>query len=420
MKLFSRFLTEAESSKVADQARKLNLKSDGHGGWYDSRGEFVAKTEGGKLKFYNQRQRAGQDPPQKRGGQQAQAAPQGKGGVAQLTRERKPKADANKSDLDRTLDTLTVVFGRFNPPTAGHEKLLRAAEKAAAGGDLKIYPSRTVEPKKNPIDPDMKVSYMRKMFPQFEDEIINDPEMRSIFNVLIAADEEGYKSNNIVVGEDRLGEFESLATKYNGSEYFDFPDGIRTISAGPREDDAEGVEGISSSKLRKAVVDDDFKAFKKGLPKSINDGDAQALFDAVRTGMNVKKVGKKEAKELWQIAPRLDQKTLREKYVTKKIFRINDIVENLNTGMVGEIIRRGTNYLICVTKENVMFKSWIKDLSEETKVIPASKTGIYGVPAKKREVGTPSHRKYAQSMVAGQEEIKNFNIKEFINKYRKK
>ena len=420
MKLFSRFLTEAESSKVADQARKLNLKSDGHGGWYDSRGEFVAKTEGGKLKFYNQRQRAGQDPPQKRGGQQAQASPQGKGGAAQLPRERKPKADANKSDLDRTLDTLTVVFGRFNPPTAGHEKLLKAAEKAAAGGDLKIYPSRTVEPKKNPIDPDMKVSYMRKMFPQFEDEIINDPEMRSIFNVLIAADEEGYKSINIVVGADRLGEFESLATKYNGSEYFDFPDGIRTISAGPREDDAEGVEGISSSKLRKAVVDDDFKAFKKGLPKSINDGDAQSLFDAVRTGMNVKKVGKKEAKELWQIAPRLDQKTLREKYVTKKIFRINDIVENLNTGMVGEIIRRGTNYLICVTKENVMFKSWIKDLSEETKVIPASKTGIYGVPAKKREVGTPSHRKYAQSMVAGQEEIKNFNIKEFINKYRKK
>ena len=83
MKLFSRFITEAESSKVADQARKLNLKSDGHGGWYDSRGEFVAKTEGGKLKFYNQRQRAGQDPPQKRGGQHAQAAPQGNGGAAE-------------------------------------------------------------------------------------------------------------------------------------------------------------------------------------------------------------------------------------------------------------------------------------------------------------------------------------------------
>ena len=409
MKLFSRFLVEAESSKVSDQAKKLNLKSDGHGGWYDSRGEFVAKTEGGKLKFYNQRQRAGQDPPQNRGGQQAQGGQAKGGAAAPPPRERKPKADANKSDLDKTLDTLTVVFGRFNPPTAGHEKLLQAAEKASAGGDLKIYPSRTVEPKKNPIDPDMKVSYMRKMFPQFEDEIINDPEMRSIFNVLIAASEEGYKSINIVVGADRLGEFESLATKYNGSEYFDFPDGIKTISAGPREDDAEGVEGISSSKLRKAVVDDDFKAFKKGLPKSIDDGDAMALFDAVRTGMQVKKPGNKEVKELWQIAPRLDQQTLREKYVTKKVFKIGDIVESLNTGMVGEIIRRGANHLICVTEDNEMFKSWIKDVTESV----VNGTTISGVPANQRLVGTDKHFKYVASLVPGS----SWGI-QFINKYK--
>ncbi len=100
MKLFSRFLTEAESSKVSDQARKLNLKSDGHGGWYDSRGEFVAKTEGGKLKFYNQRQRAGQDPPQNRGGQQAQGGQAQGGAAAPPPRERKPKADA-KIDMER-------------------------------------------------------------------------------------------------------------------------------------------------------------------------------------------------------------------------------------------------------------------------------------------------------------------------------
>ena len=412
MKLFSRFLVEAESSKVSDQAKKLNLKSDGHGGWYDSRGEFVAKTEGGKLKFYNQRQRAGQDPPQNRGGQQAQGGAQAKGGAAAPPpRERKPKADANKSDLDKTLDTLTVVFGRFNQPTAGHEKLLQAAEKASAGGDLKIYPSRTVEPKKNPIDPDMKVSYMRKMFPQFEDEIINDPEMRSIFNVLIAASEEGYKSINIVVGADRLGEFESLATKYNGSEYFDFPDGINTISAGPREDDAEGVEGISSSKLRKAVVDDDFKEFKKGLPKSIDDGDAQALFDAVRTGMQVKKPGNKEAKELWQIAPRFDQQTLREKYVTKKLFKIGDVVESLNTGMVGEIIRRGTNYLICVTEQDNMFKSWIRDVMEYTEVVMNNRMRDKKHP--NTLIGTTGYLKNAMA-ATGTKKIRNF-----INKYRK-
>ena len=62
MKTFLRFISEA-TSKASEQARKLNLKSDGHGGWLDSKGEFVAKTEGSKLKFYNQRQRAGQDPP---------------------------------------------------------------------------------------------------------------------------------------------------------------------------------------------------------------------------------------------------------------------------------------------------------------------------------------------------------------------
>ena len=157
----------------------------------------------------------------------------------------------------------------------------------------------------------MKISYMRKMFPKFEEQIINDPQMRSIFDVLISASEEGYTSINIVVGADRLGEFESLATKYNG-ELYDFEE-IRTISAGPREDDAEGVEGVSASKLRKAVVDDDYKKFKSGLPKGIDDGDGQALFNAVRIGMGVKARAKvKEEFADWRIAPRLDQKTLRE------------------------------------------------------------------------------------------------------------
>ena len=418
MKLFSRFLTEAESSKVADQARKLNLKSDGHGGWYDSRGEFVAKTEGGKLKFYNQRQRAGQDPPQNRGGQQAQGGQAKGGAAAPPPRERKPKADANKSDLDKTLDTLTVVFGRFNPPTAGHEKLIKHAEKVAAGGDLKIYPSRTQDSSKNPIDPDMKVSYMRKMFPDFEEQIINDSEMRSIFNVLIAAAEEGYKGIQIVVGADRLGEFESLATKYNGDLY-NF-DEIKTISAGPREDDAEGVEGVSSSKQRKAVMDDDYTTFKRGLPKGMDDADGQALFDAVRTGLSQKKDKKKkdveEEIDLWMVAPKLDPRGLRENYFRKNIFNIGDMVESLNTGLIGKIIRRGTNYLISVTEENVMFKSWTHDLAEYTEKHMERRMRDEIHP--NMLVGTGGARKNAQAMVHGQKKIKNFNIKEFINKYK--
>ena len=418
MKSFLRFLGEASTSKASEQARKLNLKSDGHGGWLDSKGEFVAKTEGGKLKFYNQRQRPGQDPPQPKGlntpnaTQERPAAAQAPAPVA-----KQKSAEPEGSDLDHALDTLTVVFGRLNPPTKGHEKLLQQAEKAAAGGDLKIYPSRTQDNKKNPIDPDMKVSYMRKMFPDYEEQIINDPEMRSIFHVLVTAAEEGYTGINIVVGADRLGEFENLATKYNGDLY-NFKE-IKTISAGPRDDDAEGVEGVSSSKQRKAVMDDDYQAFKRGLPSGMDDADGQALFDAVRTGLSQKKDKKsKEVEEeidLWMVAPKLDPRGLRENYFRKKIFNIGDMVESLNTGLVGEIIRRGTNYLISVTKENVMFKSWTHDLAEYSEKKMERRMRDKTHP--NMLVGTGGARKNVQAMVHGSE-IKNFNIKEFINKYK--
>ena len=113
----------------------------------------------------------------------------------------------------------------------------------------------------------MKVSFMKKMFPDFAEVIINDDEMKSIFDVLVAANEAGYKNINIIVGSDRQSEFENLATKYNG-ELYDF-ENIRVISAGVRDADAEGVEGMSASKMRKAVIDDDFKSFRSGTPKEL-------------------------------------------------------------------------------------------------------------------------------------------------------
>ena len=155
-----------------------------------------------------------------------------------------------------------------------------------------------------------------------------------------------------------------------------------------------------------------------GMPKSVKDADSQAIFDAVRTGMKVKKKKAKEVTELWTIAPRLDQRGLREQYVNENIFRIGDIVESLNTGLVGRIIRRGTNHLICLTNEENMFKSWIRDVMEYTEVRMKSRMRDKNHP--NMLVGTTGYRKNAQSMVAGQEKILNFNIKEFINKYRKK
>ena len=426
MKNLLQFLTEARTSRASEQAQKLNLKSDGHGSWFDSRGKLVAVTEKGRLKFTSKKPGAAQDEgPVK---QMATARADDKLAGAPLQKKPAPKAKKPEKPGDakpRGSDDLTIAFGRFNPPHRGHEKLIKAADKAAAGGDMKIYPSRTQDKKKNPIDPDMKVSYMRKMFSDYEDNIINDPQMRTIFDVLVAAAEEGYKSITIVAGADRIGEFESNAVKYNGDLY-DFEE-IRSVSAGPREDDAPGVEGDSASKQRKSVVDNDYKKFKSRLPAEMDDGDGMALFNAVRIGMGVKAAAKvKEEFADWQIAPKLDQKTLREQYVTKQIFNIDDEVENLNTGLVGKIIRRGTNYLIAVTEGNVMFKSWIKDLMEAQepkfteRKIPF--TTVSGVTSDKRLVGTDELRKYAQSMVPGQEKIMGMdikNIKNFINKHRK-
>ena len=410
MKTLFQFLNEARVSQASMEAKKLNLTSDGHGSWRDSRGKLVAKTENGKLKMLTAQERAAEEGGGERQKKPEEVKAQPKAAAPQAAKMKAKPEDAEKSGM--MSNDITVVFGRFNPPTIGHEKLLQAAEKAAQGGDFKIYPSRTQDPKKNPLDPDMKVSYMRKMFPKYEEQIVNDSEMISIFNVLTTAYEEGYKNVNIIVGADRQAEFENLANKYN-KDLYDFKQ-IRVISAGVRDADAEGVEGMSASKMRKAVMDDDFEAFKKGTPKGINDGETRTLFDAVRAGMGVKK--KKEVKELWQIAPRYDQKGLRENYIKKKVFRLGDIIESLSTGLIGKIIRRGTNYLISVSESKVMFKSWIHDVMEYTEKKMEGRMRDKTHP--NYLVGTGGYRKNAQAKVAGQGKIKNFNIEQFINKYK--
>jgi len=164
---------------------------------------------------------------------------------------------------------------------------------------------------------------------------------------------------------------------------------------------------MSASKLRKAVQDDDFDTFRRGIPKSLKDADTQAVFDAVRTGMGGKKKKVTESYKLWEIAPKYDNKGLRENYVQGLIYKIGDIVESLNTGLIGEIIRRGTNHLICVTKENYMFKSWVKDVMETVK--PGENN------ANQRLVGTDAYLKYVQSMTPG-----SSYGRQFINKYKKK
>jgi len=409
MKTLFQFLNEARVSQASQEAKKLNLTSDGHGSWRDSRGRLVAKTVQGKLKMLTAQERAAEEGGKDKAKKPEEVKAQPKAAAPQSAQMKTKKPEEAQSGM--MSNDITVVFGRFNPPTIGHEKLLQAAEKAAQGGDFKIYPSRTQDAKKNPLDPDMKVSFMRKMFPKYEDQIVNDAEMISIFNVLTTAYEEGYKNVNIIVGADRQAEFENLANKYN-KDLYDFKQ-IRVISAGVRDADAEGVEGMSASKMRKAVADDDYEAFKKGTPKGLNDGETRSLYDAVRAGMGVKK--KEEVKELWQIAPRYDQKGLRENYVKKKVFRMGDVVESLSTGLIGKIIRRGTNYLISVTESNVMFKSWIHDVMEYTETKMERRMRDKTHP--NYLVGTGGYRKNVMAKM-GVKKIQNFNVEQFINKYK--
>jgi len=425
MKSFFQFLSEASASTAVQQAERMGLVGDGHGGWYDPKTkEFVAKTEKGQLKFYNKRQRVGQDPAQtekeKNLSQPTQEpAPQQQEPVAE-------KPPMVPPEVEKTKGTLTIAFGRFNPPTTGHEKLLDTVAKSSDDGDYIIVPSRSQDKKKNPLDADTKVTIMRQMFPGHSERIVNDPANRTIFDVLKKAHMDGYANVRIVGGGDRVKEFENLSGNYNGKLYTF--DNIEVRSAGDRDPDGDDVSGMSASKQRKAAAEGDFKTFRQGVPKSMNDKQARELYNTLRSAMQIK-----EGWTLWEIAPKFDWKNLRENYIQDKIFTMGQMVENLNTGLVGKIIRRGTNYLICVTEDNLMFKSWIKDVAESRKhlekpiknienLVKRTKkpnynkvTDVSGVPADQRLVGTDSFRKYVETMVPG-----SSWGQQFINKYRKK
>jgi hypothetical protein len=428
MKSFFQFLTEA--TPAVQQAKRLGLVGDGHGGWYDrATNEFAAKTVNGELKFYNKRQRIGtkdssqteqeknisqgsyEQPAQPAQDPQMQQDPQQmppEDPQAQTAPESAPQQPAGPPDVPKTKGTLTIAFGRFNPPTAGHQKLLDIAASVSNGEDYIIVPSRTQDGKKNPLDVDTKISFMRLMFPQHSERIMNDVNFRTIFDVLKKAHNDGYTNVQIVSGGDRVPEFEKLSNNYNGQLY-QF-DNINTLSAGDRDPDSEGIGGVSASKMRLAAAEGDFDAFMACLPKDIDENIAVDLFNTIRQSMNIK-----EGFETWEVAPKFDWKNLRENYIAEKIFQLGQLVENLNTGLIGRIIRRGTNYLICVTEDNIMFKSWIKDVMETKKYTEKKMNKKYREPGKPNTlVGTGGFLSYAKTMVPG-----SSYGKQFINKYRK-
>ena len=194
------------------------------------------------------------------------------------------------------MSTYTFTYGRFNPPHAGHEKLVNAVHKHSKGGDYGIHTSQSQDPKKNPLHPDEKVEHMKHMFPKHADKIHAH---KTVFDALKHAHDKGHKNVHMVVGSDRVKEFHDLAHKYNGhpSSGYKF-DKIKVSSAGHRDPDSEdNVEGLSASKMRKHASEGDHESFHKGMPAHVSKEHSHKLMTTVQKRMSepAKKKTKKES-----------------------------------------------------------------------------------------------------------------------------
>ena len=265
-----------------------------------------------------------------------------------------------KRFLEARGDTAVFTFGRFNPPTTGHEKLIDALAKQQsknAGSLMYVYPSHSQDAKKNPLPHARKIAYMKKMFRKYAKNIITS-KSRNVFEIATELHNKGHRAVVMVVGSDRVAEFDNLLNKYNGVEgkhgYYGFDD-IRVVSAGDRDPDAEGVEGMSASKMRAAAAQGDFDSFQMGVPR--NFGDAKKLYDDVRKNMGIRE-------QNWT-----DEEILRDAYIRGEIWNVGDVVETTN-GDLGVIVRKGTNYVVF---EKNMRKVWLHDLVEEPKKITKTK-----------------------------------------------
>jgi len=209
-------------------------------------------------------------------------------GGGHISNRMKSYKDIKVNILEQTSSKSVVfTFGRFQPPTSGHQLLINKVIKEASKlrAEHRIYPSHSQDSKQNPLSHKDKVLYMRKMFPKAD--IVDDKKAKTPYHVLESLSKEGYKKVYFIVGGDRVSEFKNGMKKYVGKDGYDF-DVFEVLSAGRRDPDAEGVVGMSGSKMRKAAQDNDFEKFTTGVPDKTPKRVAQGLFKAIRKGMGLK------------------------------------------------------------------------------------------------------------------------------------
>ena len=277
--------------------------------------------------------------------------------------------DSLKEAPEYSKGTMALAFGRFNPPTIGHEKLLRKVSQTP--GDFKhVYLSKSNDPKSNPLTVTQKIKYMRSMFPTHRS-MFRIPKSNMILDIATEIFNDGFSNINFIAGSDRVQEFKTILNKYNNVKsrhgFYNFKN-IRVISAGERDPDAEGATGMSASKMRKAVAQGDMKSFEKGLPRGFRD--IKGLFIDVAVGMRVdfKKVLAANTNNHFGYSYKpiaslegFEKKQLRDLYIREVIFNINDKVHYVKEDIHGKIVRRSTNYIVLEDTEENLHKAWIYD-----------------------------------------------------------
>jgi len=189
------------------------------------------------------------------------------------------------------MKTAVFVFGRFNPPTIGHEKLLNALTATAQreGGKALVYTSSTQDAKKNPLSKNQIFQYLAKAFPKEKKSFQTRSTAKTALEVAVELSKK-YDKLIMVVGSDRVSDFSSLLNTYNGMRskhgFYEYKE-IDIVSAGERDPDAAGASGMSASKMREAAVKGDFNLFRTGIPTGMSDEHAKNMMNDVRVGLKL-------------------------------------------------------------------------------------------------------------------------------------
>tara|TARA_X000001036_G_scaffold405746_1_gene413946 strand:- start:1542 stop:2729 length:1188 start_codon:yes stop_codon:yes gene_type:complete len=255
--------------------------------------------------------------------------------------------------------TVYFTFGRMNPPTSGHEKLMNELSKKSGSNPYRVYLSQSTDNKKNPLNYNYKIKTVRKFFPKHARSVMLDKKVKNVFDAATKLYSEGYKNINMVVGSDRINEFKKLLEKYNGVKgrhgLYKF-NKINVISAGDRDPDADDVSGMSASKMRSLASKGDFTQFSQGLPRSVSNNEAKKVYNEVRRGMGLKE--QKEYKTILHFTPVSEE---REAYVKGNLFDINDSVAFVGSDELATVTSLGSNYVI-VESNGKTYRKWLTDI----------------------------------------------------------